>query len=141
MTSLRLYGIPLSQPFRAVQWMLDGHDVGYDLKSIMPGSKQSNGTKSKDFVKKFPNATIPALEDSERRVVITESHAILIYLAEKYQWHDVYPGYDIRLRTKINEYLHWHHRNTREITLTLFAPLMRKDLSFDTDTVKKVENM
>ncbi len=34
-------------------------------------------------------------------------------------------------------YLHWHHRNTREITLRLFAPLVRPDLKIPADEVAR----
>lgn len=77
-------------------------------------------------------ATVPSMEDGN--VHISESHAIMIYLAEKHGWN-MYPADDPATRAKINEYLHWHHRNTREITLGLFAPLVRRDLTFTPEQI------
>jgi len=102
------------------------NDLKYDLVMTMPGGKGENGTKNPKYIAKFPMATIPSLEDGD--VYISESHAIMCYLAEKHGW-DMYPSEPAK-RAKINEYLHWHHRNTREITLALFAPLVRRDLKF-----------
>eukprot|EP00940_MAST-03C_sp_MAST-3C-sp2_P000917 g917.t1 len=123
---MKLYAMPVSQPARAVMWACLANDLKYDLVMTMPGGKGENGTKNPKYIAKFPMATIPSLEDGD--VYISESHAIMCHLAEKHGW-DMYPS-DPAKRAKINEYLHWHHRNTREITLALFAPLVRRDLKF-----------
>ena len=68
-------------------------------------------------------------------VNISESHAIMTFLSEKYGWDDAYPK-NLTERSRINEYLHWHHRNTREITLGLFAPIMRPDIKFTESQIK-----
>lgn len=54
-------------------------------------------------------------------------NAILTYLAEKHMWTDVYPS-DVRARAKVNEYLHWHHTNTRVGTFKVFGPIMRRSV-------------
>ncbi len=47
--------------------------------------------------------------------------AILCYLADKYSWGELYPR-ELRLRSKVNQYLHAHHCLTRLATLKLMAP-------------------
>jgi len=70
---------------------------------------------------RFPSRhkAVPVLNDNG--FVLTESHAILTYLAEKNEWYDLYPS-DLIFRAKVNEYLHWHHRSVREATYAFFAP-------------------
>lgn len=43
--------------------------------------------------------------------------------------YDLYPT-DLEARAKVDQYLHWHHQNTREFAVRLFAPNVRKDLKF-----------
>jgi hypothetical protein len=50
------------------------------------------------------------------------------YLATKHHWTDYYPV-DIQRRAAVDFFLAWHHRNTRELTIALFAPLLRPDLN------------
>jgi glutathione S-transferase len=56
--------------------------------------------------------------------------AILVYLCETFKLGNVYPlGADQAVaRAQVNHWLHWHHRNSREFTISLFAPTFRKDL-------------
>ena len=61
------------------------------------------------------------LEDNGFFVI--ESSAILTYLAVKYEWTDLYPT-DLQTRSRIDQYLAWHHSNTRKITTDLFRPLL-----------------
>jgi glutathione S-transferase len=51
-----------------------------------------------------PTGTVPVLVDGDD--VIFDSHAIMIYLVEKYAENDdLYPKTDLKLRTKINQIL------------------------------------
>ena len=43
-------------------------------------------------------------------------HAICIYLCEKHGWRDLWPE-DLVERARVNQYLHFHHRNTRELVI------------------------
>lgn len=47
----------------------------------------------------------------------------MTYLASKNHWHDVYP-HDLGQRALVDQYLHWHHGNTRFITKTYFRPML-----------------
>lgn len=50
-----------------------------------------------------------------------------MYLADKFGWTDLYPT-DPLIRAKVNEYLHWHHTNTRLFTLKIVRPVAGKKL-------------
>jgi glutathione S-transferase len=64
--------------------------------------------KSPDYLAKNPNGRVPVLEDGE--LVITESHAIAQYLADKTPGQTIYPA-DLRARALVNQWLFWsaHH--------------------------------
>jgi glutathione S-transferase len=123
-----LYGIPFSQPVRAVMWLLLHKRVPFELVPINPGSKSDYGSRSPAYLAKNPGGTIPMLEEPETGFVLGEAHAILCYLANKHGWDDVYPA-DPRQRAKVDWYLHFHHRNVREASIGLIAPRIRKDLN------------
>tara|TARA_B100000963_G_scaffold69142_1_gene57569 strand:- start:4203 stop:4961 length:759 start_codon:yes stop_codon:yes gene_type:complete len=125
---LNLYGAPLSQPVRAVIWVLLYKKQNFDLILMNPGSKGSIGTRNPTFLAKNPFGTIPFLEDKTNDVSIAEASAILIYLSRVNEWHDLYP-LDPRNCSKVDWYLHSHHRGIRDAALAYFAPNIRKDLS------------
>jgi glutathione S-transferase len=131
---IKLYAMPISQPARAVIWLLECKSVSYKLINTMPGGRGSNGTKHASYLKKFPMGTVPSLSYGDD-IYISESHAIMSFLADKYGWDDFYPK-NLASRSRINAYLHWHHRNTREITIGLFAPTMRPDIKFSESQIK-----
>ena len=130
---IKLYAMPISQPARAVMWLLEWKELEYETINTMPGGKKTNGTKHPTFLKKFPMGTVPSM--SYGNVHMSESHAIMKFLCEKHGWDDAYPS-DLSTKSRIDEYLHWHHRNTREITLGLFAPIMRPDIKFTKSQIK-----
>jgi glutathione S-transferase len=134
--SLVLHGHPVSQPSRSVQWLLLSNGIPHTLKTYDPISGE---TKSKEFLAMNPSGTIPVLEDNG--FFLFESAAILIYLAEKYQWTTLFPT-DLQTRARINQYLHWHHANTRLCSTALFRPAfisILKKLSAE-ETEKQLEN-
>ena len=122
-----LYGVPLSQPVRAVIWTLLLKGQNFELVMINPGSKGEMGSRNSSYLKKSPSGTIPCIEELATGFVLSEAHAILCYLCRKNGWNDLYPS-DIQLRAKIDSYLHFHHRGARDASLGLFAPKVRKDL-------------
>jgi len=123
-----LYGIPFSQPVRAVFWLMLYKQLPFDLVPINPGSKGDNGSRSPAYLAKNPGGTIPAIEEPQTGFVLAEAHAILCYLSNKHGWDDVYPS-DPQQRAKVDWYLHYHHRNVRDASIGLVAPKIRKDLN------------
>lgn len=134
---LVLHGTDLSQPCRSVSWLLRIKGKEFDYQTVMPGSK--SGTRDKNFQKDLNrDAKVPVLQHGD--VVVSESNAILVYLCEVFNWNDLYPTggsrADAAQRARINKWLHWHHLNSREYTIGLFAPLMRPDIKFPPETIE-----
>eukprot|EP00343_Euplotes_focardii_P010294 CAMPEP_0205827670 /NCGR_PEP_ID=MMETSP0206-20130828/32778_1 /ASSEMBLY_ACC=CAM_ASM_000279 /TAXON_ID=36767 /ORGANISM="Euplotes focardii, Strain TN1" /LENGTH=214 /DNA_ID=CAMNT_0053128797 /DNA_START=42 /DNA_END=686 /DNA_ORIENTATION=- len=112
-----------SQPFRSVQWALKMKGVAYEEQFVMPGSKKASGSRNPAYLAMVSTGQIPAIKDGD--FVLSQSPAILLYLAEKHGWEDLYPT-DIRTRALIQQYMHWHHHNTRMVSAGLFAPVVLK---------------
>lgn len=100
----------------------------------VPGVQNNQGMLHPDFRSKFPLGTIPAIEDTGNGLKLSESTAILTYLAEKHGWQDIYPP-DAAIRAKVNEYMSWHHSGTRNLHAGLFAPKVRLDIKHDPSSV------
>ena len=108
---LTIYGVPNSQPVRAVVWTCLINHLPFEF--IM--TSQNRAAKQPEYLAEVnPRGTIPAIDDDG--LVLWESHAILIYLCEKHGWHDLWPA-DPEGRARVNQYLHFHHRNTRELVI------------------------
>ena len=122
-----LYGVPFSQPVRAVMWVLLYKQTPFEMVLINPGSKGETGSRNPAFLAKNPGGTIPTMEEPDTGFVLGEAHAILCYLADKHGWADLYPV-DLQTRARVNWYLNYHHRNVREASVGLVAPKIRKDL-------------
>tara|TARA_B100001175_G_scaffold293830_1_gene280611 strand:+ start:955 stop:1707 length:753 start_codon:yes stop_codon:yes gene_type:complete len=128
-TPITIYGVPFSQPVRAVLWIMLLKQKKFELSLINPGSSSDGGSRHPDYLAKFPTGTIPSIEDKNTGFVLSESHAIMGYLCNKYEWDDLYPK-NYEDRAKVDSYLHLHHRNVREASIGLVAPKVRKDLNF-----------
>jgi len=135
MTSKIVYGVPFSQPVRAVLWLLMIKKMPFDLQLINPGSSSEGGSRHPNYLRKFPTGTIPSFEDLDTGFLLSESHAIMSYLCNKYDWNDMYPK-NLEQRGKVDSYLHLHHRNVREASIGLVAPKVRKDLNFSEDFLR-----
>ncbi len=127
MSVTKLYGVPFSQPVRAVMWLMIMHKAPFELVLTNPGSRGDNGSRHPDYLAKCPGGTIPCLEETDTGFTLGEAHAIMTYLSRTRGWHDVYPDNE-QARARIDAYLHYHHRNVREASIGLVAPKIRKDL-------------
>ena len=105
---LVIYGVPNSQPVRAVIWTCLMKGLPFELRM----TSQNRDAKRPEYLQLNPRGTIPAIDDEG--FVLWESHAIMTYLCEKHEWFDLWPE-EIEARSRVNQYLHFHHRNTREI--------------------------
>ena len=127
MQPIILYGVPFSQPVRAVMWLMLYKGLPFDIVMINPGSKGDNGSRNPNYLEKNPGGTIPTIEEPDTGFTLGEAHAIMAYLSRIHGWIDVYPK-DDQVRARIDQYLHYHHRNIRDTSLGLVAPKVRKDL-------------
>jgi glutathione S-transferase len=123
-----LYGVPFSQPVRAVMWLMLYKRMPFEMVLTNPGSSGENGSRHPDFLARNPGGTIPTIEERDTGFVLGEAHAILCYLCNTHGWTDLYPS-DHRQRARVDWYLHYHHRNVREASIGLVAPKIRKDLN------------
>lgn len=133
MRPLILYGVPFSQPVRAVMWLMLYKRTPFEMVLINPGSKGDTGSRHPSFLAKNPGGTIPTIEEPDTGFVLGEAHAIMCYLSNKHGWEDVYPT-EPKLRARVDWYLHYHHRNVRDASIGLVAPKIRKDLNIPEDT-------
>ena len=108
---MKLHGVPLSQPFRSIAWACLQQRLRFEIVVVVPGSKAKNGSRSEEYLKVNPMGTVPMLEEADGTVIM-ESPAILIHLAEKHGWHELWPR-DSTLRARVNAYMHWHHTGLR----------------------------
>jgi len=130
---LTLYGVPFSQPVRAVMWLLIYKRLPFEMVLINPGSKGDTGSRNPAFLAKNPGGTIPTIEEPATGFTLGEAHAIMCYLSNLHGWHDVYPA-DPKQRARIDWYLNYHHRNVRDASVGLVAPKIRKDLDIPETT-------
>ena len=127
-SKLILYGVPFSQPVRAVMWLLFYKKLPFEMVLINPGSSGDNGSRNPAYLAKNPGGTIPCIEEPGEDFTLGEAHAILCYLCNKHGWTDLYPQ-DLKQRAKVDWYLNYHHRNVRDASVGLVAPKIRKDLN------------
>ena len=123
-----IYGLPFSQPVRAVVWLLLNKHQPFEFRMVNPGHPGKNGSRHADYLEKNPAGTIPCLEEPESGFTLGEAHAIMSYLCKSRGWHDLYPA-DPKDQARIDAYLHFHHRNVREASM-MVAARVRKDLVF-----------
>ncbi|CAK9021425.1 Glutathione S-transferase T1 (AtGSTT1) (GST class-theta member 1) (Glutathione S-transferase 10) [Durusdinium trenchii] len=126
---MKIYTMPISQPCRALSWACAYENVQVEEVQTMPGKD----TRSKEFQAQGVIPAVPRLE--EDGFILNESHAIMAYLGDKFEWK-LYPR-DARIRARIHQYMNWHHQNTRRITMALFAPVMRPDLKISPEQTKQ----
>ncbi|KAL2092275.1 hypothetical protein ACEWY4_012073 [Coilia grayii] len=105
----------LSQPCRAVQIFLRCTEIPHkvNLVALRKGENQSS-----DFTKLNPMQKVPVMVDNG--FVLTESDAILKYLATKYNAPDHWYPRQPEKRAKVDEYTAWHHTNTRAHAAKVF---------------------
>jgi glutathione S-transferase len=96
---MKLYGMGKSRSIRAI-WALEEANAEYQYIAIQFGSDGENGAQSEKYKCLNSQSKVPTLEDGD--LVITESGAILNYIAAKFPSHNLIPE-DIILRAKYDE--------------------------------------
>ncbi|GAX28735.1 glutathione S-transferase [Fistulifera solaris] len=121
---LKLYGVPLSQPFRSVAWALLLKQCPFKAVVTVPFlADKPFGSKHESYKSrtKARSDRIPMLQDGTFYLV--ESPAILCYLCESRGWMDLYGPPGSQRKALIDSYMHWHHSGTRGIA-SLVAPYL-----------------
>uniref|UniRef100_A0A1Y9HAD7 glutathione transferase n=1 Tax=Anopheles farauti TaxID=69004 RepID=A0A1Y9HAD7_9DIPT len=102
MSRIKLYTAKLSPPGRAVE--LTAALLGLQL-DIIPINLLAGDHRKSEFLKMNPQHTIPVIDDDG--VIVRDSHAIIIYLVQKYAKDDsLYPE-DPVTRARVNAGLHF----------------------------------
>ena len=76
-----LYGVPFSQPVRAVMRLMFYKQLPLEMELINPGSKGDNGSRNPAYLAKNPGGTIPMIEEPDTGFVLGEAHSIMSYLS------------------------------------------------------------
>ncbi|GAM25508.1 hypothetical protein SAMD00019534_086830, partial [Acytostelium subglobosum LB1] len=102
-----LYGDMMSQPCRAVSWVLTfgGIEHKMQLTRIMNADH-----RTPEYKKINPFCKIPTLQVDDQYV--WESHAQMRLLCDLYKQQQLYPV-EPMTRVKVDSYLDWHHHNIR----------------------------
>ncbi|XP_060568671.1 glutathione S-transferase theta-1-like [Ruditapes philippinarum] len=109
MATIKLFADLKSQPCRAVYLFMKMNNIPSQMVRIDIGSGEH---LQEEFTKISPIQRVPVIEDNG--FVLGESGAIFRYLACKFKVADHwYPSKDLQQQGRIDEYLNWHHTNTR----------------------------
>mmetsp|Transcript_6744 Transcript_6744/g.9941 ORF Transcript_6744/g.9941 Transcript_6744/m.9941 type:complete len:220 (+) Transcript_6744:867-1526(+) len=107
--SVRIYGHMLSQPTRVVVAFCIMNNIPYEFHEI---NTLNGDNRTPEFTRINPVQKIPAIVHGD--FSLAESSAIAIYLAETFNaGGNMWPS-DRQQRALVNQYLHWHHNNTRK---------------------------
>jgi len=97
---MKLYGVGQSRSFRAL-WALEEAGLEYDYIAVQFGSIEDQGSASEHYQSLNAQGKVPTLVDDE--LVITESGAIVNYIAANSSINSLMPVADIKLRAKYDE--------------------------------------
>ncbi|XP_071789772.1 glutathione S-transferase theta-1-like [Asterias amurensis] len=114
--SLEVYYDLFSQPSRAVVLFCKVNGIPFIPK---PVTLKKYEPLSGEYGLVNPFRRVPAIQDGD--YILTESVAILQYLAERYHCPDHWYPKDIKARGKVQEYMAWQHLNTRMHCVAVFV--------------------
>ncbi|KAM6986786.1 glutathione S-transferase theta-3-like [Aplochiton taeniatus] len=106
--TLEIYLDLFSQPCRSVYIFAKKNNIPFDFKkvSLLEGEQYGESFGKINQVRKAP-----AIKDGD--FCLSESTAIMKYMAEKFQTPDHWYPADLKKRARVNEYLSWQHMNVR----------------------------
>src|SRR5262245_37217357 len=99
--TMRLYHHPMSSNARRARMTAIHLGTKLDLVVVDLGNGEQ---RRPDFLRLNPNGQVPVLDDDG--FVLTESHAIMQYLADTTPGQTLYPE-DVRARADVNRWLFW----------------------------------
>jgi glutathione S-transferase len=97
---ITLYGSFPSRSFRAL-WALEEAELSYEYTKIKLGSQEDNGSQTVQYKKINHQGKVPTLVDDQ--LIITESAAILNYIAMLAPDKKLIPLNDVKLRAIYDE--------------------------------------
>ena len=97
---ITLYGSSHSRSFRAL-WALEEAELSYKYTKIKLGSQDKNGSQTPQYKKINHQGKVPTLVDEQ--LIITESAAILNYIATISPDKNLIPSDDVNLRARYDE--------------------------------------
>ncbi|XP_071619403.1 glutathione S-transferase theta-4 [Heliangelus exortis] len=113
---LELYLDLVSQPCRAVYIFARSNNIPFEFKKVELMKEQH---RTEEFQKVNSLMKVPALKDGS--FTLSESIAILLYLARKFKTPDHWYPSDLEKRARVDEYLSWQHINIRGKASKLFV--------------------
>uniref|UniRef100_A0A669BIP1 glutathione transferase n=1 Tax=Oreochromis niloticus TaxID=8128 RepID=A0A669BIP1_ORENI len=108
----------LSQPCRAVHILLTCTKIPFEWTLVLASLVCAGEHRTLDFTKLNPMQKVPVMVDDG--FVLTESDAILKYLATKYDVPEHWYPRQPERRARVDEYTAWHHTNTRPHAAKVF---------------------
>lgn len=122
-SKLFIYADLTSQPVRSVVSFCKINKIDFEIVDIFIMKGQN---RSEEYLKINPHGKLPSIkivEENGEEFILYESCAILRFLSQKYQtpchW---YNRGNIKRKALIDQYLDWHHSNTRVICSGTFFP-------------------
>ena len=116
MSQLEIYGFVLAPPVRYVLSFCKLSGIDYVQRDINP---LRDDTSSAEFQKISPNQEIPAIVHNGYN--LWESGAIVTYLADAYNVDNQWYPKDLKIRGRIDSYLHWQHQGMQVISEYSYA--------------------
>ncbi|KAL7390872.1 hypothetical protein ABVT39_000665 [Epinephelus coioides] len=112
---LEVYLDLLSQPCRAVHILLNTTNIPHTVRTV---ALRRGENRTPEFTKLNPMQKVPVMVDNG--FVLTESDAILKYLATKHNVPEHWYPQQPERRARVDEYTAWHHTNTRPHAAKVF---------------------
>ena len=109
MPELTVYTDLLNQPGRSIILFCDLSSIEFTLS---PTNAITGEASTEEFAKINPFKMTPAIVHNGYNV--WESAAIISYLADVYNIDNQWYPKDIKIRARINAYLHWNHQTVRD---------------------------
>lgn len=116
---LKVWGRNTSINVQKVMWAIG--ELGLAHERVDVGGA-FGGLDKPEFLAKNPNGLIPVLEDGE--ACVWESHAILRYLAAKYDAGGLWPE-DPAERARADQWMEWHNTTLYPDFIATFLGLVR----------------
>lgn len=134
---LKIYGSVMSRAVRAL-WAAEELGIAYEHIKIEP---MAGETRAPEFLKINPNGHVPAIDDDG--LIVWESMAINLYLAEKYGQGKLWPA-DVAAHAHTFQWSFWAMTEVEEPVMTalmnkMFLPEDQRDDVKANDAIARLE--